>query len=765
MRVPACLAIFVLVLAFPAFGVDTEGIPVGGQVLGPSKEACAVLVPILSEVEAGRLELEGKTFPEPVASVAVAADGSFRLEAPGPGMWKVVVEAPGFVPWEVLLAPLVEEIELQPVELEKDARLEVRLRGPDGRPVAGARVRAVSVASPSGRQDKWRRPVGTALTDLQGLAVLPRGSAEALTVRAGMAGLPFVEKREVRTSSLSLSLSAGQTRELRVLDSRGKPVAGALVRLGEARWAGGLTSEEGLFSVPLAGNQKVRVSASAGDGRSSSAYLEPAKPTETGPRELRLPAVEALAGRVVSTVDGRPVVGALVWAGDLGVFQRTGGDGGYKLPGVAGRELVVLAAAASFFQARESWPVRPGERRAPTLALEPAQAAAGIVVDEQGKPVAGVEIQAKIQPGSRIRTPGRWGSGANARTTAAGRFRIPGLAAGIAHELQLARRGYAPAKADAPPAAPGKVAAELRIVLRRGRTAFGRVVNHAEQPVAGAKVSLEADDSGPGYFFSDESETFDATADAGGRFEVPDLSPGAYKLTARGAGYAPITVPGLTVPEGGGATDLGTVVLVKGAALEGYVADLAGKPLEGAQVFVFEASSDPTINFGRKEEPPAAISEKDGFFRVEDRRAGETVDLEVRRSGYARGEAPRVEVPPQEPVRIALKPSSVVEGRTADPDGKPVAGALVLLNPAGPSKVGRGVIYFTSANSKEVQSGDDGSFRIEDVAPGTYELKSFASGRQSAEMSNLEVVVGQDLKGVEVVLQPGAVIEGRVLSQ
>lgn len=759
-------ALLILLLSSPALAAT---IPIGGQVYPPVKDARALLIPLISESEAGDLELAGKADPEPVASAAVAADGSFRLEAPEPGMYRVMVQAPGFVPRERQLTPLLEDIDLPPVELEKDVRVEVRVAGADGKPVQGARVR-IGDPPASGSWDmddgEWQATPRSGLTDAQGKLVLAREPSEGLVVRAGAPGLPFVEKRDARTSTVTLALPIGSTRDLRVLDAAGKPVPGALVRLGEARWAAGLTGADGVLAVPLAGKLKLQVLVITEDGRSASLYLEPKKPEETGPRDLRLPPVETLSGRVVSAQSGLPVAGALVWARDRGAFRRTGADGGYKLSAVPGRELAVRAAAAGFFDRWSSWAVKTGERRAPTLALEPAFTAAGVVVDEQGKPVAGVEIEARIQPGARA--VDRWDSGGNARTSAAGRFRIPGLAGGIAHQLRLTRKGYAPATADVPPAEPGNSLSELKIVLRKGRTAFGRVVDSADKPVPGAWVVLEIEPSG-GMMMrmmsgSDDSGRFEAVAGANGRFELPDIPPGTFQLLAGGSGYAPITVPGLAVPEGGGSTDLGTVVLVRGVALEGYVTDPKGRPVEGARISVEESGANPMMSRPRPPEESPVLTAADGFFRIPDRRAGELLDVEVRRAGYAKGSAPGVQVPSEEPVRVVLQPSSAVEGRAVDADGKPVAGARILLIADAPAGMGRGFVMFSSDSVKEARSGDEGSFRIEDVPPGTYQLKAMASGRQAADKSGLEVRSGQDLTGVEIVLMSGGIVEGRVLS-
>ena len=55
----------------------------------------------------------------PLATAASDASGRFRLEAPEPGMWKVLAHAEGYVPLETELAPLVEPADLvDPLEQE-----------------------------------------------------------------------------------------------------------------------------------------------------------------------------------------------------------------------------------------------------------------------------------------------------------------------------------------------------------------------------------------------------------------------------------------------------------------------------------------------------------------------------------------------------------------------------------------------------------------------------------------------------------------------
>jgi hypothetical protein len=772
-----CTAIF-FVPAAGAIAPARSPIPVSGRVLGPGskplQDARVALVPVASMADDSRLGLEGKAHLEPVASAATGADGSFRLEAPEPGMWKVRVEARGLVPREMDLAPLLEETALPAVEMEADAKLEVRVTSPKGAALPGARVRISTEIDLSSMmsmfKDGWSVPDRIARTDANGVAVLPRAAGEKLLVEAGVEGQPVAVAQGVRNGSVTLRLSAGTLRPIRIVDAGGKkPVGNVYVHAGEQHWCLGRTSEDGLFAVPVPRDRKVQIFLLTEDGRYREATLDPltreAKTREAKePRTLRLPGRESVTGRVVSAVDGRPVAGALVWNMDPGAFQRAGVDGVYRIDLWPGLPNVVRAAAPGFL------PSMPGFNnssldRAPTVALVPALTAGGVVVDEKGAPVADVEVEVLARSVSR-RTMSL-GNGENSgRTQASGRFRIGRLEAGTVHELRFSKDGFAPASAELPPLEPGRPVPDLRIVLRKGRTGFGRVVNRAEEPVVGAEVVLRrGSDSDPRAFLlqalDEEASGREAITGTEGRFEIHDLPAGTYELAVKGRGYAPLGVPGLAIPEGAGSTDLGTLILVPGIAVEGHVVDAQGQPIAGAEVILSVSSEFMPVFLREGGASPAAVTGADGFFRIEDRAAGETIDLLARRTGYAVAAAPGIQLPAEKPVRLVLTPALAVEGRAVDPDGRPVPGAMVFILPDDMMSM---AAMSGMAQPMEAVADTDGLFRIEGVPPGSIELHAVALGRQQATLKNLEVRPGQDLTGLEVVLAAGAIVEGRILS-
>jgi len=753
------------------------GIPIRGRVLNSSGAPLAKtrvrLVPLASAHAAGRLELEGREEPEPAASVESGADGSFALEAPQPGMWKIIAGGDRLVPQETSAGPLTGELDVPAVRLQRDAGLAVRVLGPDGRPVAGARVRSEPASFSA---SSWQNASRVVVTDVDGRAVLPRLENTAVNVRAVASGFGIAERKEVRAKSVELRLPSGPALPLRVLGADGKPAAGVLVQ-AEGGAPLGMTGEGGLLDLVAPGGATLDVLLIAADGRRLEARVR-ALEAKAGakeppaPRELRLPTVRDAAVRAVSATDSRPIPGALVWlTSDFGGFQRTDARGEARLPASGERSITFQAAAAGFFRTvQESRSAAGKPRPLLTLSLQPDLAITGIVVDETGAPVAGAEITASLGGLQGLPMAARMQAfqvrGAMVRSGPDGRFRWRGLMAGMDVELRVAKDGFAPARVQAAPPSPDRPASPLRVVLGRGRSAFGRVLGPDQQPVAGARMMLRTSVAGDSrtrfraVLEPESLDTFEAVTKADGRFDFGNLLAGRYDLTARGRGWAPLTVPSLEVPEGNRPIDLGTLVLARGVALEGGVVDTSGRPVEGAEVRLTEASDPEIPGFSEESDETKGLSGADGFFRIEDLRAGSTVDVSVERSGYAPGSAQGVQIPAEQPLRIVLQAAGSISGRVVDPDGKPIAGAMVRVEIQAQAM---GLTAFRSMPPFD-RSDAEGGFRISNVTPGPLGVIAQAPGWQEGSVANLELRAGEDKRGVEIVLSPAAVLEGRVLS-
>src|SRR5262245_58166820 len=107
-------------------------VPIRGLVRGadgrPVPGARIELLPALSNYEGAVTLLAGRESPEPVAVAEADGSGRFSLTAPRPGVWRLAVRAPGFVPMQYFPLAAANAVELPPVALRRDAESAVEVR-------------------------------------------------------------------------------------------------------------------------------------------------------------------------------------------------------------------------------------------------------------------------------------------------------------------------------------------------------------------------------------------------------------------------------------------------------------------------------------------------------------------------------------------------------------------------------------------------------------------------------------------------------------
>ena len=238
-----------------------------------------------------------------------------------------------------------------------------------------------------------------------------------------------------------------------------------------------------------------------------------------------------------------------------------------------------------------------------TLALPRALALKGVVNDEDGRPVAGARVSPSFFFNSNEPSPGRdeYLLGDNFLTDSAGRWTCPNMPTGY-DPARLAVRVQHP---DFEPFQiyGGKVREMVgpagTLVIKRGITITGRVVDRDNHPVPGARASAGRERWGSGLR---KSET-----DREGGFRLEHLPAGESALTAEAKGYGPDLIkvdfrPGLAPLE---------LKLGLPRTIAGLVVDPQGKPLAGVQVLVDGWRGFRTLDWETKTGP-------DGRFRWDD---------------------------------------------------------------------------------------------------------------------------------------------------
>lgn len=754
-----------------ASAAAAQPIAVHGRVEDDAKRpiagATARLLPLLGLHDAGELHLAGTYPPPPAAEAKSGADGTFRLEAPRAGLWRLVVDAPERAEREVTLAPLVEETWLRPAVLPRESSLEVLVVGPGGAPVADARIAAARGAQGNWSPASWQAPIALLRTGPDGRAVVPRAASDRIDLSIAAPGLAPAERKEVATSPVRVELVQGPRRAVLTEGPGGEPVAGVLVVDAETGLPLGRTGPGGRLLLTLGAGAPRSLHFEDAKGATARVTVEPQpRGSEPAPVAVRLAPPIPVAGRVIDSERRRAVPGAVVWFGGRDEVTTTDAQGGYRLTRSAASRgrIRANAAAAGYFGADVE--LLESAATAPTLALDPVGSLAGSVTDAQGRALAGVEITSSLVPdrASMMRRRPRFGVAMpRATSDERGRFRLAGMDPRSRYRVTFRRTGHAPLRRDVtlPPGRPG----QLDVVLDAGVRAHGVVVDARGEPVSGAELELRRQEQpGDGMMFSyggeeGEGPDADAASDPAGRFAFTDLASGRYVLSASAPGHAAATLPGIEVSEGASALDLGKVELGAAVSITGRVVDGRGQPVAGADVFALtgEDAEMPMLRWVLPGREPTTATGADGAFAIADRGAGERVTVAARRGGYTSASAVGVVAPNEEPVVITLREASDLRGRVVDARGEPVAGARVALSV---ERSGGGMTFRGTAGMSATR--EDGRFELEDVEPGVVRLTVSAEGYLELVRGGVEVPPGRDLEGIELVLQPGAVVEGVV---
>lgn len=756
-----------LALTSPAVA---QGPRVGGQVVDSRREPIAsvelTLHPLPSAYWLDRALLEGTRF-EGVSSVRSDREGRFELEAPEAGMWLLTATAGGRTEVGVFLRPLPHLVELEPIVLEATREVWVEVVDGDGQPVPSARVvldarpgRRATYALDAGRAHGWpRRQAG--LTDETGrLRLLAPESGEYMLQVIAAGFVPW--SGDPRSSSSErVVLRWGAPRTLLVRDPDGRPLSKALVRLASGEVPLGLTDEQGraTLGVPQGEPLEVRVlSPEGGDAEATlraEGSVSPLEIVVEPPAPLTGLDSRIAYGTVVDESD-RPISAALVTLtptsqrldpGDSHsanrhsepIRARSGDRGRFELPDVTSGTFDLRAEASGFAPVTVPAVEIPTAGRQVdigTLVLVEGATAEGRVTDVWGRPLANAEVRVH-------------GEASLATSDADGRFVVADLAPGQTVELRVSLAGYAPATLRAVRAPTDR---PLEIVLENVTVLRGRVVDERGDPVAAARLRLVAEPGSTGDSPTRASASlvrFTST-DTTGSFEIPDVIAGRWDLAARAEGFQNGGEEAIEVVAGEEPQEV-RVVLRQGAVVHGRVVDLDGEPVASARVSALSESRPPFHARSYR----STTTDSDGTYRLgglPTRRMsfsvehpdhpGQARDLEVELGGSR--------------LDFQLEDGWEISGRVVDAGGRPVSGAQVRALP--PSK---GPAVGPEAR-EPVVTGGDGSFTVSVLAHGNYIVRAEKSGYASARTEEAVRIEGQSAYGVELRLERGGAIAGRV---
>ncbi len=600
------------------------------------------------------------------------------------------------------------------------AAVAVAVRGPDGRPVGGAKVTAAAARG---------EPLPDAVADALAVTTGPDGRAtltafdgedlDVVRVTApdfGVQQLPLPRPGAdgvnvltlVATGRVEGRVTAGDVRAVRgltlYLATRGDPSDDA----GAGGRAEVTTDNGGRFAVPALAEGTLALTFRPHPELPFRGRFEGHPEVEAGrvtAVKVALKPAVRVTGEVREQGTEKPMAGVEVeieWNAEA-PRVRTDAQGryaGYVLPGTV--TAWVPAPPVPYFSPGrflDTEPIPEGvhEFTLKKQLLVRGAAVRGRVVDESGRPLPGAEVTAKWS----LPAGGTWV--VSARADRDGNFALDGIDPKTEVRLTAAFRGTHTPRAE--PATTGGKAVVLKLTAGGSVALAGRVVDPAGRPVAGAVVRLRSRGRDAEGFQSDLKVVSvegrdDQRAGAEGRFRTPAwLDPELdYRADVAAPGFVSVRTEWLE-PKASKSHAFADIILLPAPAVrtvEGRVVDRQGKPVAGAAVF--QSGDGPRRT--------RCVSDAEGRFRLSGVYAG-TAFLFAERDGF-RFKGHRVEV--------NGRPVELVLDRTTDPAGPPLAALPQSLPRADERKLASRMLapLLQRVDLKKVGAAE---FRLIDIAP------------------------------------------------
>jgi carboxypeptidase family protein len=700
---PVAVALL-LAAPLPTVAREATELAVTGQVISAEGRGLAGV-----RVEVQAILPRGAAPERPEAAATTGPDGRFTLPVPGPGMYRAAATAPGLPVIQLPLTPLLEDVDLPPAN-----------------PLDTVPCDAADIFVSS----RWER-CGSAVRPL------PRG-ARPLDLQG------------------------------RVIDARTRqPIAGALVWPAADPGAFVRTGGDGAWRLRWrAPAGQVALRAAAMGHRAGQISLSP-RHGEVALVAL-LPTV-AVAGAVVDE-RGAPVVGAEVriepleltieeLSGAMGWRARTAADGRFRLPGLRpGVRYRLIATHEGFAPALAAGESGPRPLR---LVLLRGRAATGRVVDEEGRPVAGaqVELRRSLPGGAYLGTKGPLDDSLyRARTGADGRFAVPHLTLGRA-DLAVRAAGYRPFEAPALAlSAPSRTVDLGSFAITHGEEITGRVTDPAGHPIPGAEVWEEVDvrelmrDNSASYLAAGPA----AVSGPGGAFALTGADPRGGDVKVCRAGYITEMLSWHGRPSGPLA-----LVLHPAGRVEGRVVTPDGSPVAEARVSIGVPGESPSDSFGPPD-PCARFSQWGVSTDAEGRFAlGPFIpnwyEVTARAPGFLSARFPDplriAEGQTISGIEIALAPGASITGRVLTTAGAPAANVRVSA--------------WSERGLAEAVTDGAGSYLLTGVEPGRRQVGAEMDANDADDPAeteqSIEVGPGENHLDLTLVRQVRHAVRGRVV--
>lgn len=670
----------------------------------------------------------------PLTTVSTDSNGRFSIDVPKEQpVADIRIEAVGYAPLAGWFAA------------DEDAGAMLMTQAPavrgtitaNGKPLANATVVVLGAAE------------YTTKTDADGHYSVPDSSkwaSEILVLHPDFAILvepigPLVAKK-----SPDFTMIAGVAISGRVVGEDGQTPAGDVPIFLDG-WPAARSAADGTFTIAHARKEWTTVEARSGNRIAQRARAG------GGALTLKLANGALISGNVRDVKSKLPVVGARVAIapgrfGGATLDAITDGKGNFTLRPIAGGTYDVRASRPGYaITGAQAVNVKGADAVQKDLLATAHGCITGSVIDDEKRPVSAAKLSARAATrDNNVPSFLSVGAGGVSEGYSApdGHFVLNEAETDAELQIDAVKRGYPAGKSPSLKLAAGERKSGVTITIPLGLAVTGRVTGKDRKPLSG--VGVEPIESSGDPMAGLRRLTMSAMQ--GGRNEnvrtgsdgtfTTRVKEGTYDLAFKGEGYSAKLLRGIKVDS---ATKPVEVMLDPGVEIIGHVTR-GGAGVEGVNVI---AAAQDTF--------AVAMTGSDGSFRIADLNPGQVM-LIINKPEAFISEMRPVAAPARNFV-IELPPGGRIPGRVVDKmTHQPVTSFLAgVTAPRGGMTMPPMQKQFTT---------DDGTFMLESVKPGSTQVVVNAPGYIMARSPTIEVEDGKTLPDVEVGLETGAKLTGRV---
>jgi protocatechuate 3,4-dioxygenase beta subunit len=694
-------------------------------------------------LSARRERLASKT-PErpPLVTTTADSSGNFRIEPPKEQtIVDLRIDAPGYAPDAIRLQ---SDDEAGAIVVSRAESKSGTVKA-NGKPLAGATVVYMGGAT------------FVATTDANGRYTAPdpfKWANRLVILHPDYARLE--ETLQFGKHDLDRTLTAGVKMSGKVVGADGTTgVADAVLDIDG--WPAGKSGADGAFAFEHAPKSWQEVSAVSGALIAARA--------NGGPLTLKLAKGAAIGGAVKDIKTQLPLVSAEVSisVGGGGRFGFGGGNAFQSVQTDAKGNFTFAPLAAGSYSINASRPnyttpganisVTAGQSQSKSLFATAMARVTGVVVDENKKPVAAARVSAQQagrgDPMAMMMMGMRGGPSRIAFSGPDGRFvaRVAELDSDV--NINAMKKGYPPTKSPIMRLASGERKSGVTLVIPRGVAFTGRVTDKDRKPLSG--VAVEAIESANDPFGmqirrmviagTGQRADENVTTASDGTFTVR-LKEGKYDVVFKREGFAAKTLRAQTVGTNEKPVE---VTLDAGVEVSGRVTR-GGVGVDGAIINVVSEMGNAN-----------SVTGPDGSFTVSDLTPGQMM-LMVNKPDAMIQEMRPVAAPARDMV-IEVPVGGRITGRVVDKSThRPITSFQAGIST---SRGGGGMVVMTPPILKPFTS-DDGTFTLENVKPGPTQVVAMAPGFTTGRAANVTVEDGKEIRDVEVGLEAGAKLTGKV---